>query len=341
MLTSPFPYYGAKSRWASDIWERFGRPDVYAEPFAGSLAVLLRCPHPARREVVCDLDGMIANFWRALQADPEAVARHADYPTIHQDLTARHRWLVRWAAEHSERLSADPRYFDAEAAGWWVWGISLWIGGGWCADASVKRPRVNDDLGGRGVSKQREKRPIAKPAGVGVSKQRKQIPNVHRDLGGTGITRQGKVRRCELIPWFEDLAQRLSRAVVLNRDWSSAVTRTVLAYDRPCGRNSKLNRCILLDPPYRMERRKATLYASDMDGTSEQAAVDSFRWAVEHGDEYRIAYCAHEGDFDVPDGWDALTRALPVHGQNSDRARDMVMFSPACVRVGKQARLFG
>ena len=112
-LTAPFPYYGGKSRHAKEIWKRFGRPDVYAEPFAGSLAVLLGRANPCRREVVCDLDGHIANFWRAMQADPDEVARWADYPTIHQDLTARHRWLTAWCREHSARLSEDPFYYDA------------------------------------------------------------------------------------------------------------------------------------------------------------------------------------------------------------------------------------
>ena len=78
MLTAPFPYFGGKSRWAAEIWARFGRPDRYIEPFAGSLAALLACPHPAPMEIVCDLDGMICNFWRAVAADPERTARYAD-----------------------------------------------------------------------------------------------------------------------------------------------------------------------------------------------------------------------------------------------------------------------
>jgi hypothetical protein len=55
-----------------------GRPDLaaardvdtYNEPFAGSLAVLLGRPHAPRVETVNDLDCYLANFWRALQADP-------------------------------------------------------------------------------------------------------------------------------------------------------------------------------------------------------------------------------------------------------------------------------
>ena len=112
---------------------------VYVEPFAGSLACLLARPDGAgQREIVCDLDGGISNFWRAVTAEPDLVAAWADYPTFHADLTARHKWLRAWFAEHSAELSADPHFYCAKVAGWWVWGISLWIGGGWCNATLVR-----------------------------------------------------------------------------------------------------------------------------------------------------------------------------------------------------------
>jgi hypothetical protein len=49
------------------------------------------------------------------------------------DLHARHRWLVDAAPALLEKLIADPEYFDAKIAGWWVWGICTWIGNGWCS----------------------------------------------------------------------------------------------------------------------------------------------------------------------------------------------------------------
>jgi hypothetical protein len=54
------------------VWERFGNVPNYVEPFAGSLAVLLARPTPPRVETVNDKDCYLANFWRALQHDPEA-----------------------------------------------------------------------------------------------------------------------------------------------------------------------------------------------------------------------------------------------------------------------------
>ena len=171
-MTAPFPWYGGKRRWADRVLIRFGQVDVYAEPFAGSLAVLL-ASDPHKREVVCDTDGGICNFWRALAADPDAVAHWADWPTIHDDLTARHRYLVRWVLEHADELRDDPEYYDAKVAGWWVWGISIWIGGGWCQPnyrkqaapdripkfaPTARRPMVRSSEGhqaGAGVSAQR------------------------------------------------------------------------------------------------------------------------------------------------------------------------------------------
>ena len=79
--------------------------------------MLLACPHPGHTETVNDADGLLCNFWRALRADPDAVAEHADYPVSELDF-ARHRWLVAQRAD-VERLLADPEWYDPKAAGWW------------------------------------------------------------------------------------------------------------------------------------------------------------------------------------------------------------------------------
>lgn len=153
-LTAPFPYFGGKRRAAALIWERFGDVVNYVEPFAGSLAVLLARPadHRARVETVNDIDGLVVNLWRAVQADPEAVARGCDWPVMKLDLHARHRALIASRAEVAKKLEADPRWYDVELAAWWAWGASCWIGAGWCADseaANRKRPAIGGDGGPR------------------------------------------------------------------------------------------------------------------------------------------------------------------------------------------------
>ena len=150
-LRAPFPYFGGKSRAAHLIWDRFGDVANYVEPFAGSLAVLLSRPTEPRIETVNDLDCHIANFWRAVQSDPNAVAKWCDWPVNEADLHARHLWLVQGLPAHRERMLTEPDYFDAKIAGWWVWGICQWIGSGWCAERKppIQLPHVGD--AGRGV----------------------------------------------------------------------------------------------------------------------------------------------------------------------------------------------
>lgn len=131
-IRAPFPWFGGKSRAASLIWERFGDVANYIEPFAGSLAVLLARPTEPRIETVNDLDCNLANFWRAVKADPEAVAAWADWPVNEADLHARHRWIVAQLPTHREKMMSDPEWFDAKIAGLWVWGLCQWIGTGWC-----------------------------------------------------------------------------------------------------------------------------------------------------------------------------------------------------------------
>jgi len=132
ILKAPFPWFGGKSRVAPEVWDRFGSVANYVEPFAGSLAVLLGRPSTPAVETVNDIDCFLANFWRALAACPEELAMHADWPVNEADLHARHLWLVN-RSEFRERMKRDPEFFDQRIAGWWVWGISQWIGSGWCS----------------------------------------------------------------------------------------------------------------------------------------------------------------------------------------------------------------
>lgn len=151
-LTAPFPYFGGKRRVAAAIWERLGNVHNYVEPFCGSCAVLLARPHAPHIETVNDADGLLANFWRAMTMHPDEVAHHADWPVNEADLVARQNWLVRQRESLTARLMADPEWCDAKAAGWWVWGISAWIGGGFGErEVGIKLPEMLGTRFGRGV----------------------------------------------------------------------------------------------------------------------------------------------------------------------------------------------
>lgn len=162
-LKAPFPYAGGKSRVADTVWSRFGNVDNYIEPFAGSLAVLLRRPGdhfngPYRVETINDANHYLVNFWRATKHAPEQVAEWADSPVFEADLHARHKWLVRseHAANWRKLMAEDPEHYDPKVAGWWVWGQCCWIGGQWCDDGTADYNRMpvicSGNTPGRGIN---------------------------------------------------------------------------------------------------------------------------------------------------------------------------------------------
>lgn len=67
-------YPGAKNRIANWITNYIPKHDVYVEPFAGSLAVLLNKPR-CHIETVNDLYGEVVNFFRVLRDKPEELKR--------------------------------------------------------------------------------------------------------------------------------------------------------------------------------------------------------------------------------------------------------------------------
>lgn len=73
-VAAPTPYYGGKSSLAQTIAGMFTDHVRYAEPFAGSLAVLLAKP-PSKHEIVNDLDSDLMVFWRVLRDTPDELAR--------------------------------------------------------------------------------------------------------------------------------------------------------------------------------------------------------------------------------------------------------------------------
>lgn len=145
-ITPPFQWFGGKRRVASRVWQYIGNPRVYVEPFAGSLAVLLARPwtRPDAVEIVGDADYMVANFWRSVRSDPEAVAAAADYPPVNADLTARHLWLMSEGADILRaHIPNDPYWHDPQIAGWWWWGLTLWYGHGWMNQGCIGTMRTD------------------------------------------------------------------------------------------------------------------------------------------------------------------------------------------------------
>ena len=121
MIAVPFPFYGGKSRVAEVIWQRFGNPDYFYEPFAGGLGVLLGRSSPGKYEYISDADGFVTNFWRAAKHAPDDVASWADDPPNSLDLVARAYWLTKQKDSLLGKLLGNPDFYDAKLAGWWAW----------------------------------------------------------------------------------------------------------------------------------------------------------------------------------------------------------------------------
>jgi len=308
-LAAPFPWFGGKRRVAPLVWERFGNVATYIEPFAGSLAVLLQRPHVPNREIVNDLDGMIANFWRAVKHAPEETAEWADQPVFENDLHARHKWLVAQRDGLVERLEADPDYCDPKIAGWWVWGQSVWIGSGWCERIDWRQiPQIDGRSQGGGVTR--------KMPGVGDGST-KGIQSAHVSGGG-------------LLNYLHALQNRLRRVRVCSGDWT-----------RVCGspvRNAKASLGLFLDPPYRPDGRHKALYTHEDGGTLWDSVRD---FAIEAGRNHliRVALCGYEGGFEMPAEWDCVRwKAVGGYANQGEArldnaGRERIWFSSACLKT--------
>jgi DNA adenine methylase len=316
-------------RVAETVWKRFGNVRNVVEPFFGSGAVLLQRPMPFEgTETVNDIDGFIANFWRAIAADPEAVAKHADHPVNENDLHARHVWLVSRRESITAKLEGDPEWFDAKVAGWWCWGICCWIGSGWCSGngpwQSVNGELVNTGDAGQGVNRQRVH---LGDAGRGVNRQL-----VHLGPGGNGMqtTKVGS----SLYAMFDRLSDRLRRVRVCCGDWT-----------RVCGDTPTIKQgltAVFLDPPYAdTAERTDDLYAND----SSSVAHAVREWAIERGDDarMRIALCGYEGEHVMPSTWDCVAwKARGGYGSqsqehdNPNAKRERVWFSPHCLKPRRE-----
>lgn len=332
MLRAPFPYFGGKRKCAPLVWERFGNVPNYVEPFFGSGAVLLGRPHAPRSETINDKDAYVANFWRAVAADAEAVAYYADWPVSEADLHARHLWLVRSARKRVRKIKSNPDYYDAMVAGWWVYGQCLWLGSGFCAEPGwTGRTDFKRGLAS-GVFSDRVRRPNMGGAGGGQGVHAptltRQIPQLSGDGSGSsrGVLSDGILHASiGIYGYMEELATRLRRVRTCCGDWSRIVTPAVTTC---IGRTG-----IFLDPPYEQALR-SICYSEDHNISAEVR-----EWALEHGDDplLRIALCGYEGEHEMPDTWECVPwkahggYARSERGKNN-REKERIWFSPHCLR---------
>ena len=325
-MKAPFPYFGGKSRVAAEVWKRFGDPKNYVEPFAGSLAVLLSRPTAPKIETINDADCYLSNFWRSVQAAPEEVAEWANWPVNEADLSARHLWLLQY---RPLRVQADPDYYDAKIAGWWLWGVCAWIGSGFCSgkgpwqsiDGELSDVRKLPHLGNAGLGINR-KLPHLGDAGRGINRQLPRLGNAGQGINHEHAfeTRGDYIRSIML-----ELSSRLRDVRIACGDWSRVVSKTVTS--------GLGERCVFLDPPYSADYCGG-LYQSDDKSIAKNAA----KWAVEHGDDpkMKIALCGYEGEHEMPSDWECFAWRGGGYGAgcgaagDANRRKERIWFSPGC-----------
>jgi DNA adenine methylase len=280
-IKAPFVYIGGKSRVAKQIWGNLGNVRNYIEPFCGSAAVLLARPHPGHIETLNDRSHFIANFWRAVQANPEKVAEYADWPINEADLRARHLWLMIGIASEEFRwqIQTEPDYYDAKVAGWWAWGQNCWIGSGWCEDTgdcvldeeTGRRPQLSSAPPNLGKAEEGpgNKRPMLSMGnsehGRGTHAQVKGRPQLGDAYSrGRGVHGNDKAGSCEerrawLLDWMQRLQDRLRTVRVCCGDWA-----------RVCSSPTVTNRLgttgIFLDPPYAHDIERMHAWVRHLDG---------------------------------------------------------------------------
>ena len=339
-MKAPFPYFGGKSAVAKIVWGALGQVEHYIEPFFGSGAVLLARPgvYPNSKytETVCEIDGYLANVWRALQADPDEVAKWCDWPVNQADLAARKARLLRNEERLLENLISDDEWFDAKMAGYWVWAASCWIGSGLTSPGRQgQTPHLADK--GRGVHGAGKIPHLAdKGRGVHGAGKIPQVGTKGRGVHGT--------QNSNIYDWFRRLQERLRYVRVVCGDWSK-----VCGGDWQDKTWSTVG--MFFDPPYGVEDRDAKLYHRE----SQSAAADVRAWVLERGKRrnYRIVLAGyideHEDLIDV--GWTVhrwkTTGGYGNTARNDDSAqqgqrnrhREALFFSPYCLG-NDQLKLF-
>lgn len=315
-----YPYFGSKALVAPAIWEAFGDVPNYVEPFAGSAAVHLARPHVGKVVTLNELNGFITNFLRAVARAPEEVAGWAAWPVNEIDMHARNAWLIERGDELEQALRGDPVYFDAQAAGWWVWGQSIWIASGWCDSSKHEgRSRLPHLIGPHNARKHGQLPHLQGSDGSGVGY-------------GRGIFATG--RREDLVGYFRALSALLDpgRVRFTCGDWARVVTPAVTISHGLTG--------VLLDPPYLGSTGRAKkLYAKD----SLDVAANVRGWAIENGDNplLRIVLCGKEGEHAMPAGWRVHRWRSNGYdnqdGESSAASSERLWFSPHCLGAGAYA----
>ena len=368
-MKAPFPWFGGKAPVAPQVWAALGDVPNYVEPFLGSGAVFLARPHPHKIATLNDKDALVVNFYRAVKYAPRETAEWAAWPVTESDKHAREVWILSHLPDLRPRLEADPEFYDAQMAGWWVYGVCLQIGGGWCDGKGAwvvdegrlvkkgqsigitrKRPHLAD--GGMGIHRIgiTRKRPHLTDRGKGIHRIGITRGRPHLADGGMGIHRISlynkehenhnvifnQARTESLIAYFNELAERFATARIICGDWTRVVgPAAIFMTDSPTG--------IFLDPPYKAELRSEGIYREDADGLAEAVR----EWCLDNGNDPRLrivlaGYAGEGHEILEEKGWKVMAwKARGGYANLSDECehkankyKERLWISPHCLYLG-------
>lgn len=268
-----------------------------------------------------------------------------------------------------EELIQDPSWFDPQAAGWWVWGISQWIGTGWCPPtgaASLQTPHLGDE--GRGLHRLSLARGVTADGGLwetrphlaydGTGVHRKELgrkmpfiasPAADRKQYGLGIHGKRLSQKMPELGTYYGMAN--DRGVrdahhdgMPLYDYFRALAARLRRTRVVCGDFERIlgpsvtwrhgMTAVFLDPPY-ADAEHAITYAG---GGQVWERVTAWCEANGAHPQLRIALCGYEGTWQAPAGWDAIQWRTPggygSQGNGRGRenaAREVVWFNRACI----------
>lgn len=309
-LRAPFPYFGGKKNAAPIVWERFGNPSAYIEPFCGSAAMLLARPSVPTMETINDADGLVTNFWRAAKHAPDEVADVAAQPVNELDLHARSAYVFEWREKYVEVLRAEPEYYDATVAGYWLYAMNHSIGA--------------QTMNGSGpwVRQKRED-------GYHVL-ARKTNPNQAGTIQAIPLLQHSSSQRTErahMRVYMRRIQQCLAYVRVACGDWGRVVKPGILTA-RSGGDGTT---AVFLDPPY---TTGSNLYATQ-DTRAATISHEVREWCKTAPPDVRICLAGYDTDHDelLEYGWTKVTglAGSSGYGKVAVDSRERLWFSPSCL----------
>jgi len=311
-LNQLFTWFGCKKKVVDLVWNAWG-PEVKltAEPFAGTAVVTLNPPDwsNVKNRYLNDYNCYIANVFRSVLYDKDAVAYHAAHPRLEIDLHMIHDYL--YAQGHCagglrDLLRTSITAHDAILAGWWVWGCNNWLGGLW-GECSIKvddLAKFNTDLNefygeNKLVGTKRQKlnhRNQLTEQLVGTKRQKLNHINMCTEqLVGTGrnkLTHRNQLtERISDVPRLQHITDLVDKIYwglrdckILNGDFERLLTDSYL--DSSCNG-------IFLDPPY-PETGESGTYGSK--NTEQDTFSRAIKWFLDKRNDKnkRIVFACQE-----------------------------------------------